>query len=127
MVSKTILVVDDEETILSQYRQMLDISGYNVITAINGMIALNELEKNKDKVNLVLLDIMMPGMSGTEVLEKIRNNTRKYDKPKVLVLTNLAGEKMIKEMFDFGADGYLIKTEVDMEGLVKEIEKVMSS
>lgn len=123
-MNKTVLIVDDEEVILSQYKNMLSATGYNVLTAVNGDLALKLLEKNKGKVDLVLLDLMMPGISGGDVLAEVRNKTDKYDNPKILVLTNLASEETIKECFEMGANGYLIKTEVEMDGLIQEIEKM---
>ncbi|MBN1373826.1 response regulator [Candidatus Dojkabacteria bacterium] len=121
----TILIVDDESVILEQYKQMLELADFNVLTAINGNLAFDIMKENKDEIDLVLLDLMMPGISGTEVLSVMRKEPKVYGDPKVLVLTNLASERTIKECFELGADGYVIKTEMDMEGIVKEVKRVL--
>lgn len=126
MNSKKILFVDDEAVFVDQYRDLLEVLGMEVTTALNGRLALEILSKEKNKIGIVWLDLMMPGMTGAEVLREIRKNKKKYGEPKVIILSNLASEPMIKEAFDLGADSYLIKTEVTADELKKEIEKVLS-
>jgi DNA-binding response OmpR family regulator len=72
-MSKRILIVDDDEEIRKVIGIYLENEGYEILKAENGEQALNIIDKNE--VALVLLDIMMPGMSGTEVCMKIRENS----------------------------------------------------
>jgi CheY-like chemotaxis protein len=125
MANKKILVVEDEEMLLDSYSEILEASGNEVLRANDGYKALELLETEKDNLSLVVLDLMMPGLDGLEVLRIKTETPEKYGKAPVLVLTNMASEKAIKEAFDIGATSYLIKTEMDSESLTKEVEKIV--
>jgi len=73
-MTKTIMIVDDEPHIVELEKAILEAGGFKTITASGGAEALKLLEKNKP--DLVILDMMMPSMSGREVCEKIRNNPK---------------------------------------------------
>ena len=94
-----ILIVDDEEDILSSVRLLLEKTGYEVKTANRGKAALEML--SREKFDLVLLDILMPEMSSVEVLERIRADPRTKDQ-KVAIFTvvqpSREGEKIIKKL-----------------------------
>jgi len=66
------MVVDDEELVRQMTRRMLERDGYAVITAADGPSALRQFEENGDTVDLVLLDMSMPGMTGDQVLSRLR-------------------------------------------------------
>jgi CheY-like chemotaxis protein len=66
---------------------------------------------------------MMPGVDGLEVLRTMRDNEEKYGTVPVVILTNMTSENVIKEAFSLGATSYLVKTDLDYNGLVKEIDK----
>ena len=68
---ETILLVDDEEMIRSLAQQVLEVHGYSVLTAVDGQQAIDLYEKRRDEVDLVILDLSMPHLSGTEVLARI--------------------------------------------------------
>ncbi|NLZ24178.1 response regulator [Candidatus Dojkabacteria bacterium] len=69
---------------------------------------------------------MMPGVDGLEVLKTVKNNEEKYGKMPIIVLTNMTSEPIVKEAFDIGATSYLVKTDLDYEGLIKELSKFFS-
>lgn len=102
-----ILVVDDEPVNVQVLVNYLSINNYKVIQAYNGTQALNYLE-NGNQFHLVLLDIMMPGMSGFEVLSKLRENYSLSDLP-VIILTARNQLSDMLEGFDSGANDYLTK------------------
>lgn len=119
--SKKILIVDDEPNILELYSEVLSDAGFTIITASNGNEALQKLEQ--ELYDLVLLDIMMnDGPDGIECLKIIKSNPQKYKKPVVVMLTNLALTNNVKEAFDHGAEGYLIKLTLSNEQLVKKVK-----
>ena len=83
-MAKKILIVDDERDILTSVKELVEDIGYKAKTASNGKKALEMLKL--EKYDLVLLDMLMPEMSGREVLEKIRKDS-KLKKQKVAFLT----------------------------------------
>lgn len=125
MDKKKILVVEDEEMLLDSYTEILESSGFYVVRANDGYKGLELLETYKDELSLVVLDLMMPGLDGLEVLRITSESEQKYGRVPVLVLTNMTSEKAIKEAFDIGAVSYLIKTEMDAESLINEVKKII--
>jgi CheY-like chemotaxis protein len=118
---KKVLLVDDESDILETYSEVLMDDGFKVDVALNGNEALALLEQNQ--YDIVLLDIMMPsGPDGIEVLKTARGDSDKYGKPIIIMLTNLALTNNVKEAFDYGAEGYLIKLSLSNEQLVKKVK-----
>lgn len=122
---KTVLVVEDDEALLNSYTEALESAGYKALAALDGYKGLDVMSKNIGKIDLVLLDLMMPGVDGLEVLRTVKGNEEKYGEAPVIVLTNMTSENVIKEAFDLGAHSYLVKTDLDYEGLIKEVSKFL--
>lgn len=122
---KNILIIEDERDLLDSYKELVETAGYETMIASDGYQGLDTLDKNRGKINLVLLDLMMPGIDGLEVLRTIRTNTGKYGEMPVVVLTNMTSESVIRETFDLGASSYLVKADLDYEGLAKELSKYL--
>jgi DNA-binding response OmpR family regulator len=100
---RTILVVDDEQSIRFLYREELEEDGYRVITAADGEEALRKVRK--DKPDLITLDIRMPGMDGIEVLHRIRE----MDKEIPVIMSTAYGEYR-NDFNVWASDAYVIKT-----------------
>ncbi len=98
-----ILAVDDEETILKLLRVNLSVDGYHVITASNGISALELLEEYKPE--LVILDIIMPGLDGFQVLDLIRQRSG----VPVIMLTAKDDVTCLQRTLTAGADDYVTK------------------
>lgn len=114
----TILVVDDDDHIREVVHIFLKREGYTVIEACNGIDAINELEKNQ--VDMVILDIMMPKMDGWELCEELR---KYYDYP-ILMLT-AKGETTDKvKGFRVGTDDYLTKP-FEVEELIVRVKALL--
>lgn len=103
---KTILTVDDEVHILELVAYNLEREGYRVLKSESGEDALDMLEKNK--VDLVLLDWMLPGIDGIEVLRRIRSH-KHYHKLPVILLTAKNDEISKVVGLEVGSDDYLVK------------------
>ena len=103
---KTILAVDDEEHILELLTYNLEQDGYKVIRASSGEEALKIIEK--DLIDLVLLDWMLPGIDGIEVLKRIRSNEKTGTLP-VIFLTAKGDEISKVVSLEVGSDDYLVK------------------
>ncbi len=101
--SYTVLVVDDEERIVEFVESYLLKSGYTVLKAYNGSDALQLFEHNK--IDLILLDLMLPDVSGEEVCKTIRKTSR----VPIIMLTAKAEEEQILKGLDIGADDYVTK------------------
>jgi two-component system response regulator (stage 0 sporulation protein F) len=103
METRTVLVVDDEESIRFLYREELEEEGYTVITAADGDEALRKVRS--DKPDLITLDIRMPGMDGIEVLQRIRE----MDKEIPVIMSTAYGEYR-NDFNVWASDAYVIKT-----------------
>jgi twitching motility two-component system response regulator PilG len=103
---KTILVVEDEESLLKLESILLTSKGFEVIGAANGSIALDILAK--EKVDLVLLDIMLPEIDGFEVCRRIKNNPETRNLP-VIMLTAKKSQEDLFRGDEVGADWYVTK------------------
>jgi len=120
-MTKKIMVVDDEPDILSTVGQMLELSGYQVIKAVDGKDCLNKLcEVIPD---LVLLDIMMPEMSGWDVAARIKENPEWSDIP--IVFLTAKGDTMSKGMGSLAAEDYITKP-FDIKDLGARVEKILN-
>ena len=122
-MAQKILLVEDEALISDLYSYQLKASGYEVKTAGDGLTGLKMLEE--ESFDLILLDIMLPGMNGLEMLREYKSK-HPTKTPLVLLLTNLGQDAVIKEGFSLGAAGYLIKASYTPEQVVKEIQNAFS-
>lgn len=121
---KKILVVDDEIDILESVGMLVQTMGYEVATVNSGKEAIKTLKK--EKFDLVLLDILMPEMSGIKTLEKIRADS-KLKKQKVIFLTVVSpsknGQGVIKRLKPVG----YIEKPIDNERFKTKIKKIVGS
>jgi DNA-binding NtrC family response regulator len=115
MEKKKILVVDDEPDFLEVITTRLQASNYDVITASNGEDAFKKIKN--DKPDVVLLDILMPGIDGLELLRKIRKVDNALP---VYMITAFSTEERFKMANKFGASGFIVKT----NDLGKEIDNI---
>jgi DNA-binding response OmpR family regulator len=123
--NKTVLIVEDDEALLNSYAEALQSAGYKALIASDGYKGLDLMSKNAQDIKLILLDLMMPGVDGLEVLRTVKGNEDKYGEAPIVVLTNMTSENVIKEAFDLGAISYLVKTDLDYQGLIKEVNKFL--
>ena len=106
MPDAQILVVDDEPDILSVLVYHLSREGYRVTTAVNGPGALTTAEA--DQPDLIILDLMLPGMDGYEVLQRLRRAERTSSMPVILLTARQEEEERVRG-FEVGADDYITK------------------
>lgn len=121
MDKKKILIVEDDNFVAEVYFAKLTEMGYEAILAQNGVEGLAELKKNK--VDLILLDILMPVMSGIEMLEEIKKQEDWKNIP-VILLTNVGEKESIQKVRDFGVKNYLIKSHFTPAEVIEKIETV---
>lgn len=118
-----ILCIEDEHFISELYARALRRSGYNVTTLLSGEDGLAAAKRNE--YDIILLDLMIPGITGFEVLRKLRADSPDL-KAKIIITTNLDQEDESREEIEKMADGYLIKAEFTPHQLVDIINNVAS-
>jgi DNA-binding response OmpR family regulator len=118
----SVLVVDDDPDVCDLVTYKLEQSGFEVRRASDGDAALREVAQRIP--DLVLLDIMMPGISGLEVLERLRADHATAVIP-VVMLTAKAQENDVERGFQLGADDYVVKPFSPRE-LVRRVTAVLS-
>ena len=120
MPDQCILVVDDEQRMRKLIKDFLNVKGYKILQAKDGEEALDIFETNKEKINMVLLDVMMPKIDGWTVLRKIRQET----KIPVIMLTARGEEQDELFGFELGVDEYITKP-FSPKILVARIEAIL--
>ena len=103
-----ILIVDDEPDICNLTEKFLKLGGFETITSNNGKEALKIVEERFNEVTLILLDVMMPGVSGWEVLRNLKND-EKFKNILVVLFTVKSFNEDIQKGKQLGADGYITK------------------
>jgi|SRR5690606_11745322 len=118
-----ILIVEDDLFIRELYERQLSLEGYDVSTAEDGELGLAALSQSVP--DLLLLDIMLPKVSGLDVLRTMKAKEETKNVP-VILLTNLGQDSVIKEGFNLGADGYLIKSAYTPDQIIDEVKKFLA-
>lgn len=121
---KKILIVEDEEILLNVLKDTFEEHDWSVKTAVDGEEAIDIL--NKDKFDIVLLDLLMPKKDGFEVLEAVKNNPDLKDLP-IIVLSNLGVDQDVKKAMELGARDYFIKTQHPMSEIVEKANEFLVS
>lgn len=120
-IKKTILIIEDEKDLVDTYVLKFKNEGYNIITAFDGEQAL-DLIKNNGRINLILLDLVLPKKSGFSLLKEIKDNPC-YKNIPIFILSNLNVEKEIEQGLKLKADKYLIKTDYAPEKIVAVVNE----
>jgi DNA-binding response OmpR family regulator len=116
-----LLVADDSETVLLMLQRRLEMAGYEVHTATDGVEALEELERFGDNgPDVILLDAMMPRMSGVEVLQKLRDDGSKI--PILMISAHLDAQEP-ERMKAIGANGSVPKP-FEWDELISRIDEL---
>ena len=120
--NKKILIVDDSNTNVVLLEAILTSKGYEIKTALNVKEAYSMLEK--DRPALILLDLLMPKISGYQFLDQLKKNNETKEIP-VIIVSAVSDVMNIKKSLDMGAVDYIEKP-VDIKALVKKVEKTLN-
>ena len=120
--TETVLLVDDEEIVIGVGRQMLARLGYSVLTAKNGLEAVDIYRENQNTIGLVILDIIMPGLEAGETCDKLRALNPAI---KVLLSSGYSLDQETKAIMDRGCSGFIQKP-FNLKILEDKIEEIMS-
>ena len=121
--TKKILLIEDEEFIRDLYVRQLTQSEFQIKAVADGNTGLSFLKT--EVFDLLLLDIMLPDINGLQVLREFRT-LNPNSQMKVIMLTNLGQEAVIKEGFELGANAYLIKASYTPDQVVNEVRNIFS-
>lgn len=119
-----ILYVEDDQFISEIYMRKFQASGFEVKNAVTGKEVLRDLKN--DLYDLMLLDLVIPEMSGVDVLRELKENPEfKGIDVRIVVFSNLSSEEDRKQCLDYGADGFISKTELSPSGVVEEVNRYL--
>lgn len=118
----TVLVVEDDEFLREVISQKLNSEGFKISSTIDATSALKNIEKSKPQV--ILLDLILPGMDGYEFLSQIKQNPASKDIP-VIVLSNLGQKEDIERAMSAGATDYMIKANFTPAEIVQKVKDVV--
>lgn len=120
---KKILIVEDDQFLREFYQELLTTEGYFIDVAADGEIGLSKMQSNE--YNLVLLDLMLPKKDGVQILRDLKKSPPKSPNITIVILTNLGQDVVIKECFDLGANGYLIKSALNPDQVLTEVKSYL--
>jgi len=123
-MAKVILAEDDSMTV-EIYRKKFEDAGFEIIVASTGKEVLRCAEK--EKADLILLDLVLPEMGGLDVLKELKKSGKHNAKLKIIVFSNLDSDEDKTKAFRRGADGFISKTKHTPSELVEEIKKILEN
>lgn len=118
-----VLIIEDEMFVRELYQRVLSQNGIEVLVAADGE---KGLVMAKEQPNLILLDIMMPGINGIQVLERLKADQNLKDIP-VVLLTNLGQQTIIRKALDMGASGYLMKVRLTPYQVLAHVKEFLQN
>ena len=121
---RRVLMVEDDLTIATMYRHQLQADGFDVHLATDGATGLHAAQE--DPPDLVLLDVRLPRMSGSEVLEAMRSDPRLAVVP-VVMLSNYSDANTVREATNLGARLYLVKSQTTPAELTERLKDLLAS
>lgn len=117
---RVVLLVDDDPLIIQTYQTEFELSGFDVLVANDGATGFKIAQEKKPEI--ILLDILMPIMTGLETLRKLKDEPGTKEIP-VFILTNIGQEEAVKEALESGAVDFILKyrfTPAEVVGKVKQ-------
>jgi CheY-like chemotaxis protein len=117
---KKILLIEDEEVLISLIEKKLTQTGYEIFVARNGLEGMEKMREMKP--DLILLDILMPKMDGMEVLEAMQKDEALREIP-IIVISNSGQPVEIDKIRELGARDWLVKAEFNPQEVVEKIKK----
>lgn len=120
---KKILVVDDEVSVIKILTKKLSEEGFLVDACYDGQEALLKVER--EKPDLILLDIIMPKLDGISVLKKLKQSEETKDIP-IMILTNLYDDEKMVEVLKAGNTDYLIKVEHTINEIIRRVKQKLT-
>jgi DNA-binding response OmpR family regulator len=121
MDGKKILIIEDDTFLQGLAANKLQSEGFLVNTVSNGNEALTDLGQNQ--YDAIILDLMLPDVSGFEILKQIRSRETNNQVP-ILIFSNLSDDKDIRQGLELGATDYLVKANFTLDELADKVKRV---
>lgn len=121
--AKTLLIIEDDAFLVDAYKVKLMHSPWKVVTAANGNVGYDMAVKLKP--DLVILDLLIEGMTGMDVLKKLRETPETKDVP-VIIATNINQDESLQEARRLGANDYFVKSDISISDLMTKCEKYLA-
>lgn len=118
----TILLIEDDKDQILLYQTKFELDGYDFMAAENGLKGLEMAEQKKP--DIILIDLLMSGMGGIEVLEHLKDNDNTKNIPAVIV-TNLDKHELAKKAMSLGAVDFIVKSSVPLREMMARIESFL--
>ncbi|MFW5888616.1 MAG: response regulator [Patescibacteria group bacterium] len=119
---KKIILVEDDDFLRELASKKIAEAGYDIKTASTGEEGMQKIEE--EEFDLILLDLILPGMGGFEILEKVNNHKdKRISNTPVIILSNLGQEDEVKKAKNMGANDYLIKAHFTPASIAKKINE----
>ncbi|MCK4781789.1 response regulator [Candidatus Parcubacteria bacterium] len=119
---KKILFIEDEPVLQKNLENIFQAEGYKTMGALDGEIGLKLAQA--EKPDLILLDLVLPKLSGFDVLKKLKDNETTKDIP-VIILTNLETMEDINKAIELGATTYLVKLNYNLKELLEKVKQTL--
>ena len=120
-----LFLVDDDPMVRDLYERAFRLMGYDIETAIDGQDAVEKLDKMEKLPKLILLDILMPKMTGFDVLHYIKNSAKLKD-ILVVTLTSVSETEVAEKTLKLGASCYLVKSDYEPAEIAAKVEEVIA-
>ena len=117
-----VLIIDDDENLSAVFETALQKSGFQTVFALNGKGGIDKARS--EKPDLVLLDQVLPDISGNEVLKTLKMDSQTKDIP-IVILSNFSQEELVKEAINNGAVDYVFKYQVEPTDLVNKVKQTL--
>ncbi len=118
---KNILIAEDERALRNVLRDELASDKFNIFEAKDGVEALKVLKNSK--IDLIILDVMMPGVSGTKVAETIKSSDEIAHKPEIIILSNKDDTETVTDALSAKAFTYLVKSNTPIDKIVEIVNE----
>lgn len=121
-MSKKVLIVEDDMALFNMYSVELKIKGFDVLNINDGLQALSKAKEYQP--DIILLDIMLPGMNGLNILSELKADRQTLEIP-VIMLTNYGSEENVKKALESGAADYIMKYKILPSELSDKMDAVL--
>lgn len=117
-----ILLIDDDQDLITVFATALKQEGYDIITAFDGEAGIQKAKS--EKPNLILIDQILPDMNGNDIIKTLKADEQTKSLP-VAILSNFGQDELVQEAINQGALDYILKYQIDPKDLVAKVKALL--